>query len=661
MAVSEDTKAIISQLEQNAELMRSSNEDTNREVHVRLDKFADAFVSINANIRAQNQMLQTADKGADERLERERADRDFADLKREKSASVSSKELVGQMKSGLKDVGGAIVGTVGKVFKGGLIGTIGTLLKGGLGAFVGYNFMKGFLGPKYDGMFESIESVLKQFAFNDLPNTLKNMADNVSRIALNFEENMDNVMGMFDDIMTALYAIGGFFGIKRIVKMVGKSRRGPGDTKYRNKTQKTVRTNRQLKIAEQDRLKLMQDAGANIDKNAVDVDKNAVEVGDMNQNQPDVDTNTRGLKPLGNNMYTPPRAFGSYEMGNFYTNRKINEKINGYTGGNKNGNAQGRNVKNGPGKGHPGAFLTQAQMDESLKQMGQLKWFNRFVKGAGAVGFVWGAYEMEKLYKLWISAPPGEAGREFRKRLIIDGFGATIGGMLGGAIGGLVGFFGGPFGILIGSIIGGVAGSMAGGLVAGYVYDWAIGKTITEKQSMEMLNQEIAKAEAQLTDFAPYNPFEPENPFIGDYALGLTKRIHSLKEARNNMSAQHAMYQSVRVANIARNNQRNMETAAYGTGGRAMYEVMTNGTSEQKSVLLNSLIEVQRGQDKFFETIEEYMRSTNGSTVIHAPNNSSTIMAPVGGAVTKNDVNVLNTNSGSYTPHSSFGLPYSLN
>lgn len=109
MAVSEDTKAIISQLEQNAELMRSSNEDTNREVHVRLDKFADAFVSINANIRAQNQMLQTADKGADERLERERADRDFADLKREKSASVSNKELVGQMKSGLKDVGCAIV------------------------------------------------------------------------------------------------------------------------------------------------------------------------------------------------------------------------------------------------------------------------------------------------------------------------------------------------------------------------------------------------------------------------------------------------------------------------------------------------------------------------------------------------------------------------
>jgi hypothetical protein len=659
MAVSEDTKAIISQLEKNAELMRSSNEDSNREVHVRLDKFADAFVSINANIRAQNQMLQTADKGADERLERERADRDFADLKREKSASVSSKELVGQMKSGFKDAASGIGDMVGKVFKGGLIGTIGTLLKGGLGAFVGYNFMKGFLGPKYDGMFESIESVLKQFAFNDLPNTLKNMADNVTRIAINFEENMKNVMGMFDDIMTALYAIGGFFGIKKIAKIVGKSRRGPGDTKYRKKTQKTVKTNRQLRIDEADRLKLMQEAGANIDKNA-DIDKNVVDVGDMNQNQPEVNTNTKGAKPLGKNlnMYTQPRSFGSYETNNFLQNKRTNQQI--YDTSNE-GKGLGRNNKNGPGKGHPGAFLTQAQMDESLKQMGQLKWFNRFVKGAGAVGFIWGAYEMEKLYKLWISAPPGEAGREFRKQLIIDGFGATIGGMLGGAIGGLVGFFGGPFGILIGSIIGGVAGSMAGGLVAGYVYDWAIGKTITEKQSMEMLNQEIAKAEQQLND-ASYNPFgQPVDAFQSAYAVGLTKRIHSLKETRNNMSAQHAMYQSVRVANIARNNQRNMETAAYGTGGRAMYEVMTNGTSEQKSVLLNSLIEVQRGQDKFFETIEEYMRSTNGSAIIHAPNNSSTIVAPVGGAVTKNDVNVLNTGSGSYTPHSSFGLPYSLN
>ena len=99
MAVSEDTKAIVSQLEKNAELMRSSNEDSNREVHVRLDKFADAFVSISSNIRANNQMLQTSEKAADERLERDRADRDFADLKRDKDVKANKADRAGALQA----------------------------------------------------------------------------------------------------------------------------------------------------------------------------------------------------------------------------------------------------------------------------------------------------------------------------------------------------------------------------------------------------------------------------------------------------------------------------------------------------------------------------------------------------------------------------------
>ena len=91
-----------------------------------------------------------------------------------------------------------------------------------------------------------------------------------------------------------------------------------------------------------------------------------------------------------------------------------------------------------------------------------------------------------------------------------------------------------------------------------------------------------------------------------------------------------------------------------------MYEVATNGTPQQKAVLLDALIETNRGNQEFFKDIEEFLQ-TSMTTIVNAPNNSSTIMAPVGGAVTKNDVNVLNTNSGSYIPHSSFGLPYSLN
>ncbi len=655
MAVSEDTKAIISQLEKNAEMVRSSNEDTSREVHVRLDKFADAFVSINANIRAQNQMLQTADKSADERLERERADRDFADLKRDDKDKVSSMQILKNVGGALKDVGSGIVENVGSVFKGGLISTIGTLIKGGLGAFVGYNFMKGFLGPKYDGMFESIESVLKQFALTDLPNTMKNMATNVSRIALNFEDNMNEMMGMFDWISDALVGIAAIFGINKVRKVYNRiGRRGPGDTKYRNQ----VKSARQLRIDEADRLRLMEEAKKNpqVDVDA-DIDKNTVDVGDMNQNQPEVDT-TKGLKPLGTNAKlnsSGARVYGSYGDRNFMSNSSVNKKIYASSG---NGNGSGRNTKGGPGKGHPGAFLTQDQMDLVLKQMNQEKWFKRFVKGAGVVGFVWGAYEMEKLYRLWISAPPGQAGDEMRKQLIIEGFGATLGGMLGGAIGGLIGFFGGPWGILIGSIIGGVAGSMAGALVAGYIYDWACGKKITEKKSLEMLNEEIAKAEAQLNDLSRPG-FGDTDAFAGSYADGLVLRINSLKSAKNSAAAEQARQQSLRVQTSARNNQRNMEMAAYGRGGRAMYEVSTHGTPEQKGILLDALIETYRGNKEFFKTVEDFMQTTQ-TTVINAPNNSSTIMAPVGGAVTKNDVNVLNTGSTGASGTIN-GLPYIMN
>ncbi len=51
---------------------------------------------------------------------------------------------------------------------------------------------------------------------------------------------------------------------------------------------------------------------------------------------------------------------------------------------------------------------------------------------------------------------------------------------------------------------------------------------------------------------------------------------------------------------------------------------------------------------------------TTQTTVINAPNNSSTIMAPVGGAVTKNDVNVLNTGSTGASGTIN-GLPYIMN
>ena len=91
MAVSEDTKAIISQLQSEGELIRNTGANSLREVNVRLDKFSDAFVSIAANISGNNQMLQNSQKALKEQAEYERQQRDFDDLKRDKEVKVKEK------------------------------------------------------------------------------------------------------------------------------------------------------------------------------------------------------------------------------------------------------------------------------------------------------------------------------------------------------------------------------------------------------------------------------------------------------------------------------------------------------------------------------------------------------------------------------------------
>jgi len=637
MAISEDTKAIVSQLEKNAELMRSSNEDSNREVHVRLDKFADAFVSISANIKAQNQMLQTADSAADERLERERADRDFADLKREKTDRVSNKEYLGMVTGGLKDAGSAIGETVGKVFKGGLIGTIGNLLKVGLGAFVGYNFMKGFLGPKYDGMFESIESVLTSFSLADIPKAITDMTDSVTEAAKSIQDNVDTALKVIGGAVAAITALKMYFFGKRLGNMVGRS----GVTRNAAEERETRRKYKEAKAREKaDKIAAREKAAADELENER-ITRARPDAIDLpgNSNGPDLGnarTPIIGLNKTPTRRYGVPRsamgnAAGDAISNNFLSNQAKNQRVAAYKGANQN--------------------ATKADIEQAIKNVKHRKIFFGLLKGLGAVGVAMSVYQLHELYKLYKSG----VSNDEMKRMLVSLFGEAVGGFGGFAAGAAIGVFGGPWGILIGGLAGGLVGSLFGGALLGAIWDWANEVPLTEKQALEQIDGQLDLLQSNYDKMVQDSSGDV---FQGAYMDGASKGITELTNKRNKIAAGIARRSF--VSQSMQSNQSSMETAAYGRGGRAIYEIATNGTPEQKGILLDALIQTHRGQEEFFRTIEEYL-GTSHTTVIHAPNNSSTIMAPVGGAVTKNDVNVLNTGSGSYSPHSSFGLPYNTN
>jgi hypothetical protein len=634
MAISEDTKAIVSQLEKNAELMRSSNEDSNREVHVRLDKFADAFVSISSNIRANNQMLQTSEKAADERLERDRADRDFADLKRDKDVKANKADTAGAL-SALKDIGSGIKESMSMS---GLIKGIGSVIKAGLGVFVGYNFMKGFLGPKYDNMFESIESVLTSFSMADIPKAITDMTDSVTKAAKSIQDNVDTALKVIGGAVAAITALKMYFFGKKLGNMLGRS----GVTRDAAAERETKRKYKEAKAQEKaDKKAAKEKADAEkLEQQKLEKEKTMRARPDAidlpgNSNGPDlgkVSAPIVGLNKTPTRKYGVPRspmgnAAGNSTTNNFLSNSARDQRVAGYKGANQN--------------------ATDADIKQAIKNVKHRKIFFGLAKGLGAVGVAMSVYQLYELYKLYKSG----VSNDDMKRMLVTLFGEAVGGFAGFAAGAAIGVFGGPWGILIGGLAGGLIGSLFGGALLGAIWDWANEVPLTEKQALE-------KIDAQLEGLQKNYETMQQNPsgdvFQGDYMTGAAKRITELTGRRNEIAA------GIARKMIVQNNQNSMETAAYGRGGRAMYEVATNGTPQQKAVLLDALIETNRGNREFFKDIEEFLQ-TSMTTIVNAPNNSSTIMAPVGGAVTKNDVNVLNTNSGSYTPHSSFGLPYSLN
>lgn len=659
MAISEDTKAIISQLQSEGELIRNTGANSLREVNVRLDKFSDAFVSIAANISGNNQMLQNSQKALKEQAEYERQQRDFDDLKRDKEVKVKEKGDLG-IKEGLNDIKGALAG----FSMTGLLGGIGKAIGIGLGAAAAGNLLKGFVDERYDGAFTNLQNSITGIDFESINKSIKDMQFATDNLVEQMKQINETVKSITDNILFKLVTT---VGVLTTIQQTFKRIIGPYFKDIFD----------QRKIKRRAQLDMFRNADRLSMENFEEFQKrnNRAPLGDFdgpnNLGTPEFDTNNPKI-PLGTataidmanpsalqnldgrNVYTAPKnitetprqryrpfagGFGNLSANqggaNFVSRAQVNRAIVD-SGTGPNGE---RGVGRSPGaqagfKKPKGSFLSQAEMDKALRELGQLKLFKEVVKGLVFVGVAWTIYDSINLYYAWAATPPGPKGDEARKQILINEFAALVTGAGGAALGAYIGIFGGPWGILIGSIVGGVAGSLMGPYVVGAIYDWANEVPLTKEQALADVDARIAQLEGN------YETGPNLTDAQGHFNDGVSDGIKALVARRNSLVGTAAAFTAARKSSSSRN-QVSMENAAYGTGGRRMYEIANHGSPQQKAVLLDALLSVESRYQQGMSDIQAYLDSANGTTVINAPTNVNPNITNTHGGNSKSEVNVL--------------------
>ena len=665
MAISEDTKAIISQLEMQGELIRNTGANSLREVNVKLDKFSDAFVSIAANISSNNQMLQNSQKMMREQAEYDRQQRDFDDLKRDKEVKVKEKSDLG-VKEGLKDIKDSLSG----FSMTGLLGGIGKAIGIGLGAAVAGNILKGFVDEKYDGAFTNFQNNLANLDFGLINQSIKDMQLATEKLVTQMEQINETVKKITDSL---LFKLATTVGILTTIQQTFKRIIGPyfadvfDARRVKRRQQMDMFRNADKlsmeNLEEFNKTRNRPPLGTDfMPENLTSPELDGTSSGGKGliggSNAIDTNNPNRIIPPNGPNAFNAPndiyepvrdrggRAFGSFGasgQGNFITRGKGNQALVDSSMGPNGERGVGRSPGAQAGFKKPkGAFMSQAELDLAFKELGQLKLFKEVVKGLVFVGIAWTIYDSINLYYAWKATPEGPAGDEARKMILINEFGSLVTGAGGAAVGAFIGTFGGPWGILLFSVIGGVAGSLAGPTIVGMIYDWANEKPLTEQQAEQAIAAIDGKIETLTANMN--NAMTSGSPFAGAAAMGAQEGIRALVDERNVLSARVASIRRARGPAVREGMnylQSGMEAAAYGSGGRRMFEISRSGTPQQKAVLLDALLEVESIYQKGMTDIEAFLSQGAAPTIINAPTNVNPVITNTHGGNSKSEVNVV--------------------
>lgn len=509
--LSADTIAIIDRLKAEGDLVRNTGTNSLRQMNMKLDKFDSLFQSINTNVIEQTTLMQKqmgiAVEAAEAAATREQFEEVSSpitpekDPKPEKDSSETNRKI--------NEIGDKISEAL----------TLKNIAMAGAGAFVGYNFMKGFIDKKYNGAFTNMEEgigllgpKLKTFGesgFEDIKSTMKNVEQKyqdfagpdgqLQKMNENLAEMNDKLRRIIDfgwsDLFLSISAVGAGLATWR----VGMNRI--------NKLQ-----NRVIDDFQKSNARTMD--GANKFQRALGIGKKVdgppgtPQAQRVGSGSPSAGTGTKAGTASGTGSQpTPVRTGtgspsagtqGGYKPGPNMTTSGGTQvaKTDVRTAAAKTGKfTMGADGKlRGP---NGGTFASDADALAALEKglnPQYSKVFSRLVKLFKAVKIVAAVYLMYEIYVI-LEDDKTYPTRDSKIQAMAPLIGSIVGGLGGAAIGAAMGSI--PpltgWGTLIGGVLGGLAGGFAGNYFGEVIAKWAFEKDPDQKDKQDISQQQVKK------------------------------------------------------------------------------------------------------------------------------------------------------------------------
>lgn len=183
MAISDQTQAIIDRLKAEGDLIRNSGTNSVRSVNLKLEKFDGLFTSINTQITEQTSIMKAQLGINQDTQERTRTQEQFEELNNQRNTNSEQNQEARANQSNINETIDKMGDKIGEAF------SMKKLLIGGAAAFVGYNFLKGFI---QQAMADNLLGV-GDFAENLKKLDIGTFQDNIASMKLSLESAAANL------------------------------------------------------------------------------------------------------------------------------------------------------------------------------------------------------------------------------------------------------------------------------------------------------------------------------------------------------------------------------------------------------------------------------------------------------------------------------------
>ena len=224
MAISDQTQAIIDRLKAEGDLIRNSGTNSVRSVNLKLEKFDGLFTSINTQITEQTSIMKAQLGINQDAQEKTRTQEQFEELNNQRNTNSQQNQEARANESNINETINSMGDKISEAF------SMKNLLIGGAAAFVGYNFLKGFIQQAMDdnllGVGDFAENLKKldigtfQDNIASMKGSLESAAANLNYFAEKVKEIVD--MNLLEWGQTLLTAIGSLTLLNGTVRLLNK-------------------------------------------------------------------------------------------------------------------------------------------------------------------------------------------------------------------------------------------------------------------------------------------------------------------------------------------------------------------------------------------------------------------------------------------------------